>query len=67
MVRFRKISPDLALDKSANQSDEEAQSNKNSLPAGFVRPLGPQNYFGGIHAVVSELINSWRRRRSKRS
>lgn len=53
-------------DAAPDEVDDEGRVGRNSLPALFVRPAGP-NTFSGIQAVLSELIEVWRRRRSRRS
>jgi hypothetical protein len=59
------------LDAAAVESSDEghggANTNRDSLPAGYVKWETNFNYFSGVQAAISALIEAWQRRRSRRS
>jgi hypothetical protein len=60
----RKLRKQSAVEP-ANESREETNISPNALPGLYVNWAHAFNYFGGTHSVVSELIESWRKRRSR--
>jgi hypothetical protein len=68
VVSLHKKSPDQAPDTTHIDSDNRRSQEYEdpiSRSPGYARFEFAQNYFSGFQAVISEMIDTWRRRRSR--
>jgi hypothetical protein len=67
LAETRQRQLDAAAVESANEGSEGEDIDQISPTAGYVKWEGMFNYFSGVQAVLSALIEAWQRRRAKPS